>query len=227
MYQVSRNGQFYGPYSLEELQRYLSTGNVLSTDLAKSADMAEWLPVAQILHQTGRATAQQPAMQPQVAPYAASPYPDPPNLHWALYLVLTIVTFTLFSKVFTVVQAAWLKRVQPNSNALYFYIGYYVLYVPMLFLGLGRGLTTLLHPGIGTYGSHSYGGLTLLRIVLLIVTRFIMSASLEEHFNGPEPIGLRLNPVATFFFGGVYFQSQFNRINELRQMARYAQPRTL
>ena len=227
MYQVSRNGQFYGPYSLEELQRYLATGNVLSTDLAKSADMAEWLPVAQILHQTGRATAQQPAMQPQVAPYAASPYPDPPNLHWALYLVLTIVTFTLFSKVFTVVQAAWLKRVQPNSNALYFYIGYYVLYFVTFFTGLGREMSYFLHPGVFPHTGRGSGGFFLLRVVLLIVTRFIMSASLEEHFNGPEPIGLRLNPAATFFFGGVYFQSQFNRINELRQMARYAQPRTL
>ena len=37
-YQVSRNGQLYGPYSLEDLQRYVATGNVLLTDLAKTEE---------------------------------------------------------------------------------------------------------------------------------------------------------------------------------------------
>src|SRR6202011_1321458 len=46
-YQVSRNGQLYGPYSLEDLQRYVATGNVLLTDLAKSDDMPIWLPLSQ------------------------------------------------------------------------------------------------------------------------------------------------------------------------------------
>ena len=46
-------------------------------------------------------------------------------------------------------------------------------------------------------------------------------AALEEHFNGPEPVGLQLNPVMTFFFGGLYFQYHLNRINALKQAARY------
>ena len=48
-YHVSRNGQMYGPYTLEDLQRYVATGNILPTDMAKSEDMPDWLPVAQIL----------------------------------------------------------------------------------------------------------------------------------------------------------------------------------
>ncbi len=47
-YQVSRNGQMYGPYTLEDLQRYIASGHVLYTDMAKSEDMSEWLPVSQI-----------------------------------------------------------------------------------------------------------------------------------------------------------------------------------
>ena len=39
----------YGPYTLEDLQRYLASGNVLPTDLAKSEEMSDWLPVSQIL----------------------------------------------------------------------------------------------------------------------------------------------------------------------------------
>ena len=46
-YQVLRNGQMYGPYTLEDLQRYVASGNVLPTDMAKSerdARLASCLP---------------------------------------------------------------------------------------------------------------------------------------------------------------------------------------
>ena len=43
-YQVSRNGQTYGPYTLEDLQRYVASGNILLTDLAKSEDMPTGSP---------------------------------------------------------------------------------------------------------------------------------------------------------------------------------------
>ncbi len=50
-------------------------------------------------------------------------------------------------------------------------------------------------------------------------------SSLEEHFNGPEPVGLRLNGVMVFFFGGVYFQYHLNRINAIKQAARFGAAR--
>jgi hypothetical protein len=250
-YQISRNGQMYGPYTLEDLRRYLASGNVLPSDLAKSEEMPNWVPVAQILAEAANQSAGVPPVAPpqeppaegvftsysapqgaapgyapvaQGVPYAAAAtaYPEPPNLHWALYLLLAIVTCTLFSKVFTVIQAAWLKRVQPNSNGLIFYIALYVLWVINFFLSMGRSVTMLTHPGI--FPSRSlpgHGSFTLLYFILLIVTRFVMSASLEEHFNGPEPLGLRMNPGMVFFFGGVYFQAKLNEINTIKQAARY------
>jgi hypothetical protein len=63
--------------------------------------------------------------------------------------------------------------------------------------------------------------ISLAALVLLIVFRFAMRNSLEQHFNGPDPVGLRLGPVMTFFFGGLYFQYHFNRINEMKQAMRY------
>ena len=44
---------------------------------------------------------------------------------------------------------------------------------------------------------------------------------MEEHFNGPEPIGLSLSGVMTFFPGPFYFEYDFTRINELKRLARY------
>ena len=256
-YQISRNGQIYGPYTLEDLRRYLASGNVLLTDLAKSEEMNEWVPVSQVLGGEAPPTEPFPGAQAAaagagagygagfqnpsfsnpgagasyvdpvynpsgVAGSVAGQYPDPPNLNWGLYLLFTILTCGVFSKVFTVIQAVWLKKVQPNSNGLIFYIALYVLLIINWFRGFGVWMTMVAHPGVFPFGRQFGGGvLSLLYFVLLIVTRFVMSASLEEHFNGPEPIGLRLNPVMVFFFGGIYFQYQFNRINQLKQAARY------
>lgn len=247
-YQISRNGQIYGPYTLEDLRRYVASGNVLLTDLAKSDTMTDWVSVAQLLGtnapptepvfqaqqghaQTGSytnpaagASYVDPVYNPATgaAGAMAGQYQDPPNLHWGLYLLFTILTCGLFSKVFTVLQAVWLKKVQPNSNGLIFYIALYVLLVITWLRGASIWTMMMAHPGEFPYGHNVGGGvLSILYLVLLIVTRFVMSASLEEHFNGPEPIGLRLNPLLVFFLGGIYFQYQFNRINALKQAARY------
>ena len=71
--------------------------------------------------------------------------------------------------------------------------------------------------------SHHYGlnAISFVAWVVRIVARFNMKSSLEEHFNTVEPIGLRLNGVLVFFFGGLYLQSQMNRINEIKQAMRY------
>ena len=63
--------------------------------------------------------------------------------------------------------------------------------------------------------------LALIIWIVRLVARFTMRSNLEEHFNGPEPVGLSLSGVMTFFFGGIYFQYHLNRINELKRMARY------
>src|SRR5260370_35267909 len=92
-YQVSRNGQMYGPYTLEDLQRYVASGNILPTDMAKSEEMPDWLPVAQILGTAGTGA---PAAIPTPAHAAPSTYsqpsgvpnPDPPNLNCGPSLLL-------------------------------------------------------------------------------------------------------------------------------------------
>jgi hypothetical protein len=57
--------------------------------------------------------------------------------------------------------------------------------------------------------------------VVRLIARFTLRDTLEQHFNGPEPLGLRLNPVMTFFFGGIYFQYKLNEINEIKQTLIY------
>src|SRR3979490_2880845 len=115
-YQVSRNGQMYGPYTLEELQRDLATGNILPSDMAKSEDMPDWLPVAQILGTAGAAgpapipTPASPA-PPTSPPPSGVPHPDPPNRNWGLELLPGFLTCRIFVVVWNLVIASWANRV--------------------------------------------------------------------------------------------------------------------
>lgn len=214
LYHVSRNGQNYGPYTLEDLQRYTASGNVLPTDLAKSDDMPDWVPVSQILAIAPSTPA--PGVPAPYAPNAVA-YPDPPNLHWALVLLIAVFTCGLFWVVWMFVQSAWMRRVNPRSNALFFYIAYAVVAI-----GGGMARAALIMAS-GFHNMYIPLGIPigLIGLILLELGYFDMRRSMEEHFNGPEPIGLSLGGVMTFFFGPLYFQYHFTRINELKRMARF------
>ncbi len=239
-YQVARNGQMYGPYTMEDLQRYLASGHILLTDLVKSHEMAEWIPVSQLLGAqssaagtppTGYATVPSPYQQ-SVPGASTVPYPDPPNLHWALVLLLDIFTCSLFQMVWNIILAAWFRRVVPGSKALLLYIASAILLVLQFGMGQIIGITLGRHGPMhgfnysygygahpGTFGLYSLIALTCW--VVRLIARFTFRSELEQHFNGPDPIGLRINPVLTFFFGGLYLQSEMNRINDIKQAMRY------
>jgi hypothetical protein len=226
-YQVSRNGQTYGPYTLEDLQRYVTSGNIAPTDLAKSEDMPDWLPVSQILNiPAAPGIVAQSYMPPANYPTSTIPYPDPPNLHWGLVLLFGCLTCGIFSLIYELIQALWVKKVTPTTQVVMYYIVFLGLEVLNLGSTFGR-MSMLMHGQAppATAPSMLYSLLSfcisLGTLVMVIVYRFAMRSELERHFNGPEPIGLRLSGVMTFFFGGIYFQYHFNRINEIKQGLRY------
>jgi GYF domain 2 len=227
LYHVSRNGQNYGPYTLEDLHKYVASGNITPADLAKSDDMAEWVPVSQILGMPS-AVPPAPAFPNPLAP--ASPasnlvaYPDAPNLSWGIVLLLEIFTCSLFRWVWNLVLAAWLKRVLPNSKAILFYAVATVL--ACFEIVLSSHSRVVLQPGVHWWVTYYTGHplrniLSLTGWIVRLIARFTMRSELEQHFNTAEPVGLRLSGVMTFFFGGLYFQYHLNRINELKRMARY------
>lgn len=51
-YFILRNGQQYGPYSPADLERYLTVGGIVTTDLARTEEMNQWLPLSQIYGNT-------------------------------------------------------------------------------------------------------------------------------------------------------------------------------
>lgn len=246
-YQLSRNGQSYGPYTLEDLQRYLASGNVQPTDLVKNDDMPEWLPVSQVLAGTAAPPAVVGSGFPGAGfssaglatpPYAeaaygggggpvvaASTYPDAQNLHWGLVLLFGLLTGTVFMFVWNLIVAAWLRCVQPNATSLYYYLGYGVLTLIQLAVTLPYTMHQVFSPGVHMAYNPVGGLVGLVAWVLKLVARFGQRASLEEHFNTAEPVGLRLSAAMTFFFGGLYFQYHLNRIHAMKQAARYGAQR--
>jgi hypothetical protein len=231
-YQVSRNGQMYGPYTLEDLQRYVASGNVLLTDLAKSEEMPDWVPVAQILgtpplgtSPPASAGAPTTPAYPTPAAYPQQPgvaYPDPPNLNWGLELLLGFLTCTLFVVVWNLIIAAWANRIQPASKALMYYIVATVLIV--LNFGGNWGFVVAVTHHVQPHRSVLGSLISLACWVVRLIARFTLRDTLEQHFNGPEPLGLRLSAVMTFFFGGIYFQYKLNEINQVKQAIRYRVP---
>ena len=184
--------------------------------------MPEWLPVEQILGTVGAGSygTVPPTYPPSAAPSAVGHfYPDSPNLSWVLVLLFSILTCGLFMVIWDIVIAAWIKRVQPNSQGLLYYIAGAVL----LFINSGAsyGIFYAFHHH-HSYGHHPFTGIIgITGWIIRIVALFMMKASLEEHFNGPDPIGLRLSGAMTFLFGGLYLQYHLSRINEVKNALRF------
>src|SRR5512140_17537 len=99
-YFIAREGKEYGPYTLADLQRYLASGNILITDLTRSEGMGTWIPLSQVI-----GNIPVPVMAPIMAPVqqpAGPPvvdFPSPPQLHWAILLVIAIGTCLFFTPV--------------------------------------------------------------------------------------------------------------------------------
>ena len=222
-YFIQRGVNEYGPYTLADLQRYVAQGNIAMADLARSEGMTEWVPVSQVLGNIPVPVATPPmpvagggTVYGGVSPYgvAAAPAmaasPVPPDFHWALVLLLTIVTCTLFQIVWFIVEAVWIRKIKPENKGLFLFIGSVGCY---FFGGFINGVINATTHGEGApVGSL----LSLVGLVLQVVAAFMMRSDLEDYYNTTENINLRLNGVGstllTLFFPVYYFQWHFSRI---------------
>ena len=206
-YFIKRDLQEYGPYTIAELQRYVSSGNVLVTDLCRSEGMNEWVPVSQVIGNIPVPVAAPAPTQASRAAAAAALYPAPPSLHWAIVLLLSIVTCGLFIWIWALVEASWLRKVQPTSKAVVLWSTAVLVNIVYVVLSVSQDPSTKALATVFWLGGS----------VLWIVGSFSMKNSIEEHYNTAEPIGLELNGVMTFFFNVFYFQYHFTQINETRK----------
>jgi hypothetical protein len=213
-YFIKRDLNEYGPYALADLQRYVATGNILLTDLARSEGMTDWVPVSQVLGNIpvpvpapvgtvygGAATGYGLAASPAALPGAV-----PVDLHWALVLLLTVITCGLFNPVWMIVIGVFVHKIKPQSKALLTYIVAIALpFIGAFVSGAARAANEYALAAISPLFS-------LVGLVLQVVAAFSMRSDLEEYYNTTENIGLWLSGILTFFFPAMYFQYHLSRI---------------
>ena len=193
-YFIKRGEQQYGPYSLAALQQYVAQGNISQQDLARSEAMTDWVPVSTIL---GNVPAAPPATFG--APVTGmNPEDQPPKLHWGWVVVFGIVTFGIFWIIWLFVQAAWIRKVLPQSRAIFYLAGYF----GCAFVG-------------GMFQKNPVGiVLQLAGFVLYLVGVFGMRSDIEDYYTRISPMGLSLSGVMTFFFNAAYFQYHLREMRE-------------
>jgi uncharacterized protein DUF4339 len=205
-YFIKRDLNEFGPYTLSDLQRYIASGNIQLTDLARREDQSDWVPVSQV---AATFPTQAASTFPSSAhPAAATPgtiYADPPSLHWGIVALLGLFTCGLFGIIWAFVQASFVKKIDPASKAVMYYgIG-------MALMFAAGGLSAV--PQMKEFSSL----VNLVGAGFWIYSAFNVRASLLKHYNSVEPIGLVLSPVMTFFFNVYYFQYHFTRMAELKK----------
>jgi hypothetical protein len=201
-YLVRRGEEQFGPYSLTELQEYVQSGRVLPGDMAKSEGMADWVPVSQIL---GNIPIPVAAPAVSVAP-PLNLVGLPPNLHWALLLVLVLLTRQLFNWIWAFVLANWARRLSGSNTSMVLVAMYPGGFIAgIVAFALSQQMRA---PGIAVIG----GCLILGGAIAYIVGIFKIKAAMEDYYNSTENIGLVLSGVMSFFFSSVYLQYHVNSI---------------
>lgn len=154
------------------------------------------------------------AYPPQAAVRAQAPAPGagpmPPDLHWALVLIIAWATFGLGGFIWAFKQAGFVKRLDPSSKAtqmLIWSVLAMVAQVLLYFLAMAsRSMSMMAMMSIVTMA------LNVVIIVTVLMAVFGMRRSLVNYYNTVEPVGLKLSGVMTFFFSILYFQYHFSRI---------------
>ncbi|MFI5096748.1 MAG: DUF4339 domain-containing protein [Candidatus Acidiferrales bacterium] len=215
-YTVKRGEERFGPYSLADLQKYFQEGRVLAGDFAQSEGMTEWVPVSQILGNIPM-PALTPAGGASTVP-AQELVPLPPNLHWAILLVILVIVRVLQSLldllltwIWALILANWARKLSGDNKAM--------VLVAMYPAGFVAGILAI---GFGT-SSHeaAFSGLGIVFIlagaIAYILGIFKIRAAMEEYYNSRENIALTLSGVMTFFFSTIYLQYHVNRIARWKQ----------
>jgi hypothetical protein len=135
----------------------------------------------------------------------------PPALHWGLVLLLSVVTFGIFTIIWYFVQAAFVQKLERNNGAIILGV---IGFVAGLLAGFMRNGTGGFDVDENTIAGQVMliGILQLASSALFIVGYFKMRQSMLNYYNLAEPINLRLSGAMTFFFGILYLQYHFTRI---------------
>lgn len=229
-YFVQRDGRDYGPYTEADLRRYLASGQLSPQDRFRAEAQGEYrlLGNSSIVAGTSRipSGAFPPAYQ---RPCMANGAPLPPNLHWGLVLMLSIVTCGFFAIIWMLMQAWWLKQLRAENRAIWILAASFASsYVGSIIAGV---VSSLVQAPLSNDELHLEQALALSVVPVLMALAgwgLFIAAELEmrkemlAYFNTAENIHLRLNLLYTLLGGMYYFQYHMSRIAEWKKAGGHA-----
>ena len=139
--------------------------------------------------------------------------PQPPTLHWAIVLVLDLVTFTLFGYYWAFRQASFVRKIDstnPQSKRATMQV--LVSLALALFAGLMNAMNTMTisRGGVGTDLSTVMNMVHLFQFALFTVASVVVRNALVARF------GVKMNLALTIFFNIFYVQYHLTRIAKLQ-----------
>lgn len=138
---------------------------------------------------------------------AAQPVVEPPlpHIHWLLVLVLGVATLGVFTSIWAIVQARWIRRIDPGSKALAWIWLHWALSLVSGLASLAPGLQTLeVVSGIAA-------------VVLYLSAYFSMKNSLQTYINRVTNGQVSLSGRMTAFFTAAYLQFKMNALERAQQ----------
>ena len=125
-----------------------------------------------------------------------------PKEDWEFFSNLAVDVWALFI-------CLWIRKLDPRSMSIYWCGAYVAVQLASSVPSAPQPYTLGLEVVIVASG--------LLRLVLWIVTIYVVRAELLKHYNERELIGLRLGGIMTFFFSFLYFQSRLYPIVQFKK----------
>jgi hypothetical protein len=139
------------------------------------------------------------------APAAIFTGPLPPDFHWGLVLLFSVITCGLFGWAWLFVEAAYVRKIDRESHGVLFSVlSFLSVFFGWLINGVSRAMDGEPSPWTGV--------LLFIGLILLLIAIFQIRSDLEDYYTIAEPINLKVSGVMTFFFGILYLQHHFSRI---------------
>jgi hypothetical protein len=243
---IGRGGQKYGPYTEENVRRWLSEGKLSPEALAWREGMTDWVALSSLFPEMASSGSMPPPliterpMPPPMADVRAAgmhesfsarrdpaqdistadraAMPRPPSLPWGLVWLFSVLSVGLFSVAWSFVQANWVRKLDGGSRALVM-VG---VAGACRVAGYVLYIAGLLSLATGGQGMVSIGALLLLGgWVLYLVAYFSMAASMHDKLENRQ-LALEIGSVTLFFFTMYYLQGQLTWLARWKRTGRTA-----
>ena len=135
--------------------------------------------------------------------------PQPPSLHWAIVLVLSIVTLGIFAFVWAYRQASFVKKIDGKNNATLLIAASGLLFLFANLMSFVNAMT-IARGGQATHFGPLGTVLGMFELLFFFSAFFQMQKSITARYGVP------LNGVLTFLFNVYYLQYHLTRIASAR-----------